>query len=220
MRRRTPAQAGLTPRRSSASLRLLGSHLPQADAGGARGARAILPCPRATGRRSTAGVRHPVSCLALTNKATWQAGRRVHPGRLEKTLTNRVHGRGPQVWGARPGGPPVRHCRPVVHSRDKSAAVCGHRPPKPHDARCGALTMRPDIPAHCCSVPRCQGAHPHDPAASPGLPPVAARARLPTLRHRYRRRRARPRARPRDGAQVARWQVSSTLTPRGVRGTG
>ncbi len=124
----------------------------------------VGPAGRATGRRSRAGVDSddPVSChgLPLANPAIWQAGCRVHPGRLEhtacssvffQTLTYRVHGRpgGPQVWGARPGpgGPRVRHSpsRPAVHSRDKSAARCGHRPPRPHDARssCGAPSMLP-----------------------------------------------------------------------------
>ena len=96
MRRRTPAQAGLTsPAPQTPPHRLPGSSpLPQAEAGGARGVRAILPCPRVPGRRTPAGDRRPVSCLPLTNKAIWQAGGcRVPQATCE----------GADLKGARPG---------------------------------------------------------------------------------------------------------------------
>ena len=165
--------------------------------------RAILPCPRVPGRRTPAGDRRPVSCLPLTNKAIWQAGGcRVHPGHLCLRCGPIGCTAGDPNRGARPGGPPVRHCRPAVHSRDMSAARCDPAAPKPHDARCGTSSAV-GYPHTSRSGPRCQGAH----TSRPGRHRACCRWSVPgqslsTLRT--------------DGPAGRRWNLRTPETPRQV----
>ena len=123
------------------------------------GCRAILPTPRAPGRRTPAGARRPVSCLPLTNKAIWQAGGcRVPQATCE----------GADLKGARPGtlsrgstaGGPTRT------SLSASGPLPGHE-------CCAVRICGPQAPRRTLRRQQCCGQAPHL------ARPHAARARTP-----------------------------------------